>query len=288
LTFIRQRGADSVDTLRGVNANRTVSCTLFELKAVEMYEKTAQFRSQFYSQRSLRPWIYLSVVLHAIFLYALETWRPAPPEINTFRDVIRIAVVMTPKAEAKVIPEKPAPPQKEGVPPQPRKDPPKKPPKPVIKKDPPKRIDPPVKKKSSPVKPTEVAKVPQPKEESPPPPQPPAPAPIATVEKSPDVDSDLPNWYLLQIRNTVVKFWDQPAYKATLQPDAKATVFFEITRKGDIDPDSIRLLGESGYRPLDESALMAIKKTPFFPPLPGVFPKEKLQVRIHFSLVAAA
>ncbi len=247
-----------------------------------MREKIAQFRYEFYSTRSLRPWIYLSAVLHAIFLYALETWEPEPRIVDRSRNVLQVAFSMTQPVEAKVVPAKPDPP-KAPKPPEPKKPPPRTPSKPVIKKDPPKRVDPPKdEKKVAP--PTQVARVPTPE---PTPPQPASP-PRPPAQVQPPKDSDLPAWYLEQIYWKVVQNWDQPAYNASLRPNANATVYFEITRKGNIDFNSIRLFQESGYRPLDDSALAAIKATAFFGEIPKTFPRDRLKMRIIFSLEAAA
>jgi TonB family protein len=63
-----------------------------------------------------------------------------------------------------------------------------------------------------------------------------------------------------------------------------ATVQFTLLRDGSLLPGSVKLILSSGSRELDYSAQRALLDVDRFPPLPPQFPRDRVDLQLHFDL----
>jgi TonB family protein len=63
-----------------------------------------------------------------------------------------------------------------------------------------------------------------------------------------------------------------------------ATVQFTLLRDGSLVPGSVKLVLSSGSRELDYSAQRALLDVDKFPPLPPQFPRDRVDLQLHFDL----
>jgi periplasmic protein TonB len=63
-----------------------------------------------------------------------------------------------------------------------------------------------------------------------------------------------------------------------------ATVQFTLLRDGSLLPGSVKLILSSGSRELDYSAQRALLDVDKFPPLPPQFPRDRVDLQLHFDL----
>ena len=92
------------------------------------------------------------------------------------------------------------------------------------------------------------------------------------------VDGAFPyTWYLQQVQSRIVGNWQR------LGGQGRVQIYFRITKAGDVDGARIEV--GSGNGALDESALMAVRRSSPLPPLPVTYGADALGVRFWFSYV---
>jgi len=92
------------------------------------------------------------------------------------------------------------------------------------------------------------------------------------------IDGTFPyTWYLQQVQTRIVGNWQR------LGGQGRVQVYFRISKSGDIDGARVEV--PSGNGALDDSALMAVRRSAPLPPLPVTYSANYLGVRFWFSYV---
>ncbi|HWQ07726.1 MAG TPA: energy transducer TonB [Holophaga sp.] len=92
-----------------------------------------------------------------------------------------------------------------------------------------------------------------------------------------DLDSDFPFvWYVQQVQNQITGNWNR-----ITQAQGRVQIYFRIKRDGSLD--AIRVEIPSGNATLDQSALLAVKRSDPLPRLPDGFEGGALGVRFWFT-----
>lgn len=92
-----------------------------------------------------------------------------------------------------------------------------------------------------------------------------------------DLDGDFPFvWYLEQVQNTVTANWNRMG-----GAQGRVQIYFRIRQDGAVD--GARIESPSGNAALDQSALMAVKRSSPLPKLPNGFEGSSLGVHFWFS-----
>lgn len=92
------------------------------------------------------------------------------------------------------------------------------------------------------------------------------------------IDGTFPyTWYLQQVQTRIVGNWQR------LGGQGRVQIYFKITKAGDIEGARIEV--GSGNGALDDSALMAVRRSAPLPPLPVTYGADTLGVRFWFSYV---
>ena len=92
-----------------------------------------------------------------------------------------------------------------------------------------------------------------------------------------DLDSTFPFvWYLQQVQNQITGNWNR-----ITQVQGRVQIYFRIKRDGSLD--AIRVEVPSGNGALDQSALLAVKRSDPLPRLPDGFEGASLGVRFWFT-----
>ena len=92
------------------------------------------------------------------------------------------------------------------------------------------------------------------------------------------VDGTFPyTWYLQQVQTRIVGNWQR------LGGQGRVQIYFRISKSGDIDGARIEV--GSGNGAMDDSALMAVRRSAPLPPLPVTYGSDYLGVRFWFSYV---
>ena len=94
-----------------------------------------------------------------------------------------------------------------------------------------------------------------------------------------DIDSDFPFvWYLQQVQTRITNNWSRLS-----AAQGRVQIYFRIKRDGGLD--GIRIEVPSGNGTLDQSALLAVKRSDPLPGLPEGFPGSSLGVRFWFTFL---
>ena len=92
-----------------------------------------------------------------------------------------------------------------------------------------------------------------------------------------DLDGDFPFvWYLQQIQTRITGNWNR-----ITSAQGRVQVYFRIRRDGGIDSPRVEI--PSGNNNLDQSALMAVRRSDPLPALPPGFEGSSLGVRFWFT-----
>ncbi|HTL97528.1 MAG TPA: TonB family protein [Holophagaceae bacterium] len=84
-------------------------------------------------------------------------------------------------------------------------------------------------------------------------------------------------WYLQQVQTRIVGNWQR------LGGQGRVQIYFKITKGGDVEGARVEV--GSGNGALDDSALMAVRRSTPLPPLPVTYGADTLGVRFWFSYV---
>jgi protein TonB len=92
-----------------------------------------------------------------------------------------------------------------------------------------------------------------------------------------DLDGNFPyTWYLQQVQNRITGNWNR-----LTSAQGRVQIYFRITRDGAVD--GARVESPSGNAALDQSALLAVRRSDPLPRLPEGFEGDSLGVRFWFS-----
>lgn len=92
-----------------------------------------------------------------------------------------------------------------------------------------------------------------------------------------DLDSNFPFvWYLSQVQNTITGNWNR-----LTAAQGRVQIYFRIRRDGRIEGERVEI--PSGNGTLDQSALMAVKRSNPLPHLPDGFEADQLGIRFWFT-----
>lgn len=90
-------------------------------------------------------------------------------------------------------------------------------------------------------------------------------------------------WYANLLLNLIGEHWRPTTLDARGQTTG-AVVQFTLQRSGAVVPGSIRVIQSSGNRELDYSAQRALLDIQQFPQLPAQFPRDRVDLQVHFDL----
>lgn len=90
-------------------------------------------------------------------------------------------------------------------------------------------------------------------------------------------------WYANLLLQLIGQHWHPSTLDARTQV-TDAIVQFTLLRNGSLVPGSVRLIQTSGNRELDYSAQRALLDVNQFPALPAQFPRDRVDLQVHFDL----
>lgn len=90
-------------------------------------------------------------------------------------------------------------------------------------------------------------------------------------------------WYASLLLNAIGQHW-HPSSADGRGQTAAAVVQFTLARDGSLVPGSVKIAESSGSRELDYSAQRALLDVGQFPPLPPQFPRDRVDLQVHFDL----
>lgn len=90
-------------------------------------------------------------------------------------------------------------------------------------------------------------------------------------------------YYANALLNIIGQHWHPSTLDARTERQP-ATVQFTLLRDGSLLPGSVKLITSSGSRELDYSAQRALLDVDRFPPLPAQFPRDRVDLQLHFDL----
>lgn len=90
-------------------------------------------------------------------------------------------------------------------------------------------------------------------------------------------------YYANALLNLIGQHWHPTSMDSRMERNP-ATVQFTLLRDGSLLPGSVKLIQSSGSRELDYSAQRALLDVDKFPPLPPQFPRDRVDLQLHFDL----
>lgn len=96
-----------------------------------------------------------------------------------------------------------------------------------------------------------------------------------------DTEQDLLISFMRRFRTNIYNVWNYPLEAAQREQQGTCLIRVTIDRQGNVT--DVRLLESSGFRALDEEALLAVREGASYGPLPRAYPNEDLKIMAFFQ-----